>query len=74
MSKSFRNVLVLIIVFVVIGIVLVLVPFKTKQEQTGAEGEQATPDVADTVEESIPDTSPTANTNPFSGAYNNPFK
>lgn len=65
----------LIAVLCLVGLALIYlaltVPEAEELEETLTD-EQA--QVEDVVEEAIPETSPTANTNPFEGTYTNPFE
>ncbi|MCR4313691.1 MAG: hypothetical protein NUV84_00385 [Candidatus Uhrbacteria bacterium] len=78
MSKRLCTIVIVIAVFVVLAVVLVLFRQQQQAEDTQPgmtqEEAQVAPEVADTVTESIPQTSPTKNTNPFADSYKNPFE
>lgn len=44
------------------------------EEEPPAEEESIVPSTSEVIEDEIPELNPTANTNPFSGAYKNPFE
>ena len=77
MSKRLRTVIIVIAVLVVLVMVLVFVRQRQQVQDiqsSTTDTAQVAPEVADAVTEVIPETSPTKNTNPFSGTYKNPFE
>lgn len=67
-----RNMLIsalMLLVLLAVAVFLFRQPTPQPQEE-----EQATPESLNPIEDEIPDVNPTANTNPFSDTYKNPFK
>lgn len=58
-----------ILVILAVAVFLFRQPTPQPQEEASTAQESSNP-----IEDEIPDVNPTANTNPFSGSYKNPFE
>jgi len=72
MPKRLGNAMLLIVALAIIAAVWIFVFRETPREELVEDVEEVQ-GVQD-VGEAIPETSPTKNTNPFEGTYQNPFK
>lgn len=69
-----KKIIVLVSALVILAILVVTIFLLRPWVPQPQEEEQATPQTQNPIEDEIPDMNPTANTNPFSGSYKNPFK
>lgn len=69
-----KKIIVLVSVLVILAILVVAVFVFRQPTPQPQEEEPATQESRNPIEDEIPDVNPTANTNPFSGSYKNPFE
>ncbi|MBI5794392.1 hypothetical protein HZA87_04935 [Candidatus Uhrbacteria bacterium] len=73
MSKSLRTLLIFVVIVIVLGL-SALAWFAFYPQASQDETQQVQEEAPTETIEVVPETSPTKNTNPFSGTYSNPFK
>lgn len=69
-----KKTIVLVGVLIILAIFVVAVFVFRQPAPQPQEEEQATQESQNPIEDEIPDVNPTANTNPFSDTYKNPFE
>lgn len=69
-----KKIIVFVSALVIVAIFVVAVFLFRQPTSQPQEEEQAAQERQNAIEDEIPDLNPTANTNPFSGSYKNPFE